>query len=56
MQELAGLLEVAPRVAAALARGGAVVALETTIVTHGMPYPQNVETALVKGFRDDNAA
>ncbi len=46
MQELAGLLEVAPRVAAALARGGAVVALETTIVTHGMPYPQNVETAL----------
>jgi pseudouridine-5'-phosphate glycosidase len=44
--DLAGLLEVAPRVAAVLARGGAVVALETTIVTHGMPYPQNVETAL----------
>jgi pseudouridylate synthase len=44
--DLPGLLEVAPRVAAVLARGGAVVALETTIVTHGMPYPQNVETAL----------
>jgi pseudouridylate synthase len=39
-------VDVAPRIAAALARGGAVVALETTIVTHGMPYPQNVETAL----------
>jgi pseudouridine-5'-phosphate glycosidase len=39
-------VDVAPRIAAALARGGAVVALETTIVTHGMPFPQNVETAL----------
>ena len=46
MTELADLIEIAPRVAAALARGGAVVALETTIVTHGMPFPQNVETAL----------
>jgi pseudouridine-5'-phosphate glycosidase len=46
MPELAALLEIAPRIAAVLARGGAVVALETTIVTHGMPYPQNVETAL----------
>jgi pseudouridine-5'-phosphate glycosidase len=44
--QLGGLVDIAPRVAAALARGGAVVALETTIVTHGMPYPQNVETAL----------
>jgi pseudouridine-5'-phosphate glycosidase len=40
------LLEIAPRIAAALAAGRAVVALETTIVTHGMPFPQNVETAL----------
>lgn len=40
------MIEVAPRVARALAGGGAVVALETTIVTHGMPHPQNVETAL----------
>ena len=46
MTELAALMEIAPRVGAALARGGAVVALETTIVTHGMPFPQNVETAL----------
>jgi pseudouridylate synthase len=42
----ADLLAIEPRVAAALARGSAVVALETTIVTHGMPFPQNVETAL----------
>ncbi len=46
MQQLAGLLEIAPRISSVLARGGAVVALETTIVTHGMPIPQNVETAL----------
>lgn len=32
-------------VAAALKRGNPVVALESTIITHGMPYPQNVETA-----------
>jgi pseudouridine-5'-phosphate glycosidase len=42
---LDGVLHVAPDVAAALADGGPVVALESTIVTHGMPYPQNVETA-----------
>jgi pseudouridylate synthase len=45
-QTLAGLVDVAPRIASVLARGGGVVALETTIVTHGMPFPQNVETAL----------
>ncbi|MEJ6394851.1 pseudouridine-5'-phosphate glycosidase [Gymnodinialimonas sp. 2305UL16-5] len=32
-------------VAAARAEGRAIVALESTIITHGMPYPQNVETA-----------
>jgi len=32
-------------VAAAKAANGAIVALESTIITHGMPYPQNVETA-----------
>ena len=32
--------------AGALDRGAPVVALETTILSHGMPYPQNVETAL----------
>jgi pseudouridine-5'-phosphate glycosidase len=32
-------------VAAALADGRAIVALESTIITHGMPFPQNVQTA-----------
>jgi pseudouridylate synthase len=38
-------LDLAPEVAAALAAGQAVVALESTILAHGMPYPQNLETA-----------
>lgn len=33
-------------VAAALQNGQPVVALESTIISHGMPYPKNVETAL----------
>ena len=39
-------LDVAPEVAEALALGKPVVALESTIISHGMPYPQNVETAM----------
>ena len=39
-------LDIHPEVAAALAEGKPVVALESTIISHGMPYPQNVETAL----------
>ena len=39
-------LDVAPEVAEALKSGKPVVALESTIISHGMPYPQNVETAL----------
>ena len=39
-------LDLSPEVAAALAAGKPVVALESTIISHGMPYPQNVETAL----------
>jgi pseudouridylate synthase len=35
-----------PEVAQALAQGQPVVALESTIIAHGMPYPQNVQTAL----------
>jgi pseudouridine-5'-phosphate glycosidase len=38
-------IEVAPAVAAALADGRAVVALESTIITHGMPWPENRRTA-----------
>jgi tryptophan synthase alpha chain len=36
----------APEVREALAAGGPVVALESTLITHGFPYPANVETAL----------
>ena len=39
-------LDIAPEVEAALRDGKPVVALESTIISHGMPYPQNVETAL----------
>lgn len=39
-------LDVNPEVAQAIAQGKPVVALESTIISHGMPYPQNVETAL----------
>lgn len=39
-------LDIHPIVARALAEGQPVVALESTIISHGMPYPQNVETAL----------
>ena len=39
-------LDVAPEVAQAVEEGRPVVALESTIISHGMPYPQNVETAL----------
>ena len=39
-------LSVSAPVAEALAQGRPVVALESTIISHGMPYPQNVETAL----------
>ncbi len=38
--------EVSREVREALAAGGPVVALESTIITHGMPYPANLETAL----------
>jgi pseudouridine-5'-phosphate glycosidase len=39
------LLLFSPEVAAARAEGLPIVALESTIISHGMPYPQNVQTA-----------
>ena len=44
-------------VAKARAEGQPIVALESTIITHGMPYPQNVETAELaeQDVRDHNA-
>jgi pseudouridine-5'-phosphate glycosidase len=45
MMTLADVLSFAPEVARARAEGLPIVALESTIITHGMPFPQNVETA-----------
>ena len=39
-------LDIRPEVRQALENNQAVVALESTIISHGMPYPKNVETAL----------
>lgn len=39
------ILTISPEVQAAIASGKGVVALESTIITHGMPYPQNRDTA-----------
>jgi pseudouridine-5'-phosphate glycosidase len=50
-------LDIAPEVRKALAAGQPVVALESTIISHGMPYPDNVETALLveKTVRENGA-
>ena len=40
-----GAIAILPEVGQALATGRAVVALESTIISHGMPFPQNVEMA-----------
>ena len=50
-------LSISPEVKEALAAGKPVVALESTIISHGMPYPQNVQTALrVEQTIRDNGA
>lgn len=57
MLELEQHLEVSDEVANAIATGQPVVALESTIISHGMPYPKNVETALnVEKIIRDNGA
>ena len=50
-------LDINPEVARALEEGKPVVALESTIISHGMPYPKNVQTALnvEKVIRDNGA-
>jgi pseudouridylate synthase len=51
------LLDVTDEVATALAEGRPVVALESTIISHGMPYPRNVEMAVeVEGIVRDGGA
>ncbi|AEQ51102.1 pseudouridine-5'-phosphate glycosidase [Pelagibacterium halotolerans] len=54
---MSDFLEISPEIKYALADGQPVVALESTIITHGMPYPQNLETALaVEQVVRDNGA
>ena len=50
-------LDISPEVRQALDEGRPVVALESTIISHGMPYPKNVETALLveKTIRENGA-
>lgn len=45
MEKFVKYLELSPEVEKALKEGRPVVALESTIISHGMPYPANVETA-----------
>jgi pseudouridine-5'-phosphate glycosidase len=54
---LAPYLDIHPRISAALANNQPVVALESTIISHGMPYPKNVQTALLveQAVRDHGA-
>ena len=51
------MLRINPEVKKALEEGKPVVALESTIISHGMPYPKNVQTALLveKTIRDHGA-
>lgn len=57
MNQLENYLSVSPEVQKALQEGHATVALESTIISHGMPYPQNVQTALAveKIVREEGA-
>lgn len=50
-------LDISPEVQQAFADGKPVVALESTIISHGMPYPKNVETAMLveKTIRENGA-
>lgn len=51
------MLDIATEVSAALGANKPVVALESTIISHGMPYPRNVETAMAveTALRDGGA-
>ncbi len=51
------LLTIAPEISQALAQGEPVVALESTLITHGLPHPVNMETAIdmLQSVRDAGA-
>ncbi|CAG9804956.1 unnamed protein product [Chironomus riparius] len=46
MRQLSSMLDIKPEVHDAIINKRAVVALESTIITHGMPYPHNLKTAM----------
>ena len=43
---MSSLLDIRPAVRTALDEGGPLVALESTVISHGLPHPHNLETAL----------
>jgi pseudouridine-5'-phosphate glycosidase len=55
MMALLDRLDVAPEVARALAARVPVVALESTLISHGLPYPANLEVAIAAGEAVRNA-
>ncbi len=57
MSDQHSFMDVSDEVQAALDAGGPVLAFESTIITHGMPYPQNLETALAaeQACKDEGA-
>ncbi len=57
MFKLESFLEIRPEIKEALAHKKPIVALESTIISHGMPYPENINTALEleKIIRDNGA-
>ena len=57
MLQIKKYLDIAPQVQEALDSGQAVVALESTIISHGMPYPENIEMVKeVSGIIRDQGA
>ncbi len=57
MKNLQNYIEISPEVKAAMEQNKPIVALESTIISHGMPYPKNVETAMeVEKIIRDNGA
>lgn len=57
MTEIASKLQIAPEVEQALREGRAVVALESTVISHGLPYPENVRAAqaMEQAIREEGA-
>lgn len=57
MNDFLSHLDIQPEVARAIEAEGSVVALESTIISHGMPYPENLKTALdLEGIIRNNGA